>query len=370
MTKSSNIKTRKTLDIIQPYSPGKPIWEVQKELGLDRVIKMASNENPLGPSPKAVKAIQESLADLNRYPDADASVLRQAIAGQYGVEKQQVITTNGADELITLISEAFLEQGDEIIVPFPSFSEYDFGAHIMGADVKKVPFDEGFHYNVEKILEAVTEKTKIVYICSPNNPTGTYITKPQMEHLLAELKDVLVVFDGAYSQFADKEDHTDGLEFVKDGHPLIALQTFSKIYGIAGIRIGFGIASEHIIKSILKVKEPFNVNTLAQIAASAAITDTEHVEASFHANQQGRDFLYKNFERLGLSYTETTANFILVQIGENGEEIYQQLMAKGVIVRYGKIWGLPEHIRVTVGTMEENEFFINALSEILNPLTK
>lgn len=369
MTKSSNIKTRKTLDVIQPYSPGKPIWEVQKELGLERVIKMASNENPLGPSPKAVKAIQESLADLNRYPDADASVLRQAIAEQYGVEKQQVITTNGADELITLISEAFLEAGDEIIVPAPSFSEYDFGAHIMGATVKQVPFDEGFQYNAEKILEAVTDKTKIVYICSPNNPTGTYITSQQMSQLLAGLNDVLVVFDGAYSQFADKEDYTDGLEFVKSGHPVIALQTFSKIYGIAGVRIGFGLASEGIIKSILKVKEPFNVNTLAQIAASAAIKDDEHVSASFNANKKGREFLYRSFEKLGLSYTETTANFILVQIGGNGEEIYQQLMKKGIIVRYGKIWGLPEHIRVTIGTDEENEFFIHALTEVLTPLT-
>lgn len=368
MTNSSNIKTRKTLDVIQPYSPGKPIWEVQKELGLDRVIKMASNENPLGPSPKAVKAIQESLADLNRYPDADASVLRQAIAEQYGVAKQQVITTNGADELITLISEAFLEQGDEIIVPSPSFSEYDFGAHIMGAVVKQVPFDEGFQYNVDKLLEAITEKTKIIYICSPNNPTGTYIAKKEMARLLAELKDILVVFDGAYSQFADEKDYTDGLEFVNAGHPLIALQTFSKIYGIAGVRIGFGIASEEIIKSILKVKEPFNVNTLAQIAASAAITDTEHVTASFNANKKGRNFLYKNFERLGLHYTETTANFILVQIGPKGEDIYQQLMAKGIIVRYGKTWGLPEHIRVTIGTDEENEFFIDTLTEILNPL--
>ena len=368
MTKSSNIKTRKTLDIIQPYSPGKPIWEVQKELGLDCVIKMASNENPLGPSPKAVKAIQESLADLNRYPDADASVLRQAIADQYGVAKQQVITTNGADELITLISEAFLEQGDEIIVPSPSFSEYDFGAHIMGAVVKQVPFDDGFQYNVDKLLEAITEKTKIIYICSPNNPTGTYIAKKEMARLLAELKDILVVFDGAYSQFADEEDYTDGLEFVAEGQPVIALQTFSKIYGIAGVRIGYGISSEEIIKSILKVKEPFNVNTLAQIAASAAITDTEHVTASFNANRKGRDFLYLNFEKLGLPYTETTANFILVQIGANGEEVYQQLMAKGIIVRYGKTWGLPEHIRVTIGTDEENEFFIDTLTEILNPL--
>ena len=238
----------------------------------------------------------------------------------------------------------------------------------MGAVVKQVPFDEGFQYNVDKLLETITEKTKIIYICSPNNPTGTYIARKEMARLLAELNDILVVFDGAYSQFADGEDYTDGLEFVAERQPVIALQTFSKIYGIAGVRIGYGISSEEIIKSILKVKEPFNVNTLAQIAASAAITDTEHVTASFNANRKGRDFLYLNFEKLGLPYTETTANFILVQIGANGEEVYQQLMAKGVIVRYGKTWGLPEHIRVTIGTDEENDFFIDTLTEILNPL--
>nr|WP_249023437.1 histidinol-phosphate transaminase [Planococcus salinarum] len=266
------------------------------------------------------------------------------------------------------MSEAFLEQGDEIIVPSPSFSEYDFGAHIMGAVVTPVSFDEGFEYNIDKLVDAVTDKTKIIYICSPNNPTGTYISRGQMEELVEKLTDVLVVFDGAYSQFADEEDYTDGLEFVAAGHPVIALQTFSKIYGIAGVRVGFGIASEEIITSILKVKEPFNVNTLAQIAAAAAITDTDHVEASFNANLKGRDFLYTSFEKLGLAYTETTANFILVQVGPDGEDVYGQLMAHGIIVRYGKTWGLPEHIRVTIGTEEENELFIKTLTGILTPL--
>lgn len=365
MSRLNNIKPRKTLDTIQPYSPGKPIWEVQKELGLDRVIKLASNENPLGPSPKAVEAIQTGLAELNRYPDADASALKRAIASGYEVTPKQVITTNGADELITLISEAFLEQGDEIIVPSPSFSEYDFGAHIMGASVVPVSFAEGFQYDVDKMIEAVTDKTKIIYICSPNNPTGTYISKQDVEKLLNAVKDVLVVFDGAYSQFADAADYTDGIEYVNAGYPVVALQTFSKIYGIAGVRVGFGIAPESIVQSILKVKEPFNVNTLAQIAATAAITDTEHVQASYEANKTGRELLYRNFEKLGLNYTESMANFVLVQVGAEGEKIYQALMAKGIIVRYGKIWGLPEHIRVSVGTPEENELFLEVLSGLL-----
>ena len=366
MAETNNIKPRKTLDNIQPYSPGKPIWEVQKELGLDRVIKLASNENPLGPSPKAVEAIKTGLSGLNRYPDADATALKSAIAAEYQVRPQQVITTNGADELITLISEAFLEAGDEIVVPSPSFSEYDFGAHIMGASVVPVPFKENFQFDVDAMIAAVTEKTKIIYICTPNNPTGTYMNKNDVKKLLDSVKNVLVVFDAAYSHFATAEDYTDGIEFVDSGYPILALQTFSKIYGIAGVRVGFGIAPESIIQAILKVKEPFNVNTLAQIAATAAITDTDHVSASQEANESGRDKLYEAFENLGLNYTTSMANFVLVQVGPAGERIYQELMKKGLIVRYGKTWGLPEFIRVSVGTEEENGIFIEALTEIIS----
>lgn len=365
MTSSHTIKARKTLDKIQPYSPGKPIWEVQKELGLDRVIKLASNENPLGPSPKAVAAIQNGLAELNRYPDADASALKKAIANKFQVTSQQVITTNGADELITLISEAFLEVGDEVIVPSPSFSEYDFGAHIMGATVVPVEFKEGFEYDVDALLAAVTEKTKIIYICTPNNPTGTYIPKSDLDKLVEAIDNVLVVIDAAYDHFADAADYTNGVEYINAGHPVVTLETFSKIYGIAGVRVGFGIAPESIIQSILKVKEPFNVNTLAQIAATAAIEDTEHVQTSQETNKAGREQLYKAFEELGLTYVESMANFVLVQLGEDGEKWYKELMANGVIVRHGKIWGLPDYIRVSVGTTEENQFFIDVLKGLL-----
>ncbi|MTD31330.1 histidinol-phosphate transaminase [Planomicrobium sp. YIM 101495] len=363
---NNHINPRKTLETIQPYSPGKPIWEVQEELGLDRVIKLASNENPLGPSPKAVAAIQDGLADLNRYPDADASHLKTAIAAQYGVTKEQVITTNGADELITLISETFLDPGDEIVVPSPSFSEYDFGAHIMGAAVVPVPFSTDFEYDIDALIAAVTGNTKIVYLCSPNNPTGTYLKKAEVARLLDALPaHVLVVFDGAYSQYADAEDYTNGVEFVQAGYPVVALQTFSKIYGIAGVRVGYGLASKSIISSILKVKEPFNVNSLAQIAAAAAIEDTEHVQNSYTANRDGREWFYSKFEELGLSYTKTMANFILVEVGSDGERIYDELMKKGIIVRYGKTWGLPQHVRVTIGTPEENAYFIEVLGSLL-----
>ncbi|WP_085993552.1 histidinol-phosphate transaminase [Oceanobacillus senegalensis] len=367
MPTTKQIKARKVLDNIKPYSPGKPIWELQEELNLDKVIKLASNENPLGPSPKGVEAIAAGLAELNRYPDADTVALKEAIADKKKVSKGQVIVTNGADELITLLSEAFLEEGDEIIVPYPSFSEYDFGADLMGATVVQVPFEEGFQFNVQKMIDAITEQTKLLYICSPNNPTGTYLSKSDFQSLLDAVPErVLVVFDGAYSHYATAEDYTDGIEFVKDGKNVLVLQTFSKVYGLAGLRVGFGIAPEDIIQTILKVKEPFNVNSLAQAAAKAAIKDDEHVNQSKEANTIGAKELYEAFSELGLNYVETMSNFILVQLGPDAERLYNELLAKGVIVRYGKIWGLPEYVRVTIGTKEENEFFIEVLKEVLN----
>jgi histidinol-phosphate aminotransferase len=360
------IKKRKALNNIKPYTPGKPLWEVQKELLLSRVIKLASNENPLGPSPNAIEVISNSITSLNRYPDAHAVELKTAIASCLSLSTEQLIITNGADELITLISETYLEPEDEIIVPSPSFSEYDFGAHLMGAKVVPVPLDDDYQFNIDMILSAVTNYTKLVYICSPNNPTGTYLPKFMLDELLKSLPNhILVVFDSAYSHFATKEDYTNGLEYVRSGYPIIVLQTFSKIYGLAGLRVGFGAAPENIIESIVHVKEPFNVNSIAQAAATAAITDEEHVELSKQVNTEGRKQLYQALNEFGLQYTESMSNFVLVKFGTDAKEIYQQLLAHGVIVRYGDTWGLPEHIRISIGTPEENTILIEAISSIL-----
>jgi histidinol-phosphate aminotransferase len=360
------IQARKVLENIQPYSPGKPIWEVQEELGLDQIIKVASNENPLGPSPKALEAILVSLTGINRYPDSNATDLKRQISVRFNVLPEQIIVTNGADELITLISETFLNPNDEIIVPSPSFSEYDFGAYLMGAKIVNVPLGESYQYNVESILSSVTQRTKILYLCSPNNPTGTYLSKKHLHKLLDSLpKHVLVVFDGAYSHYATADDYTDGLEYIKLGYPIIVLQTFSKIYGLAGVRIGFGLAPQAIVQNILKVKEPFNVNALAQAAATAAINDDEHVKASQEANTLGRSQLYEGFSRLGLSYTDSMSNFVLVKVGPKAKDIYEELLAKGIIVRYGNTWGLEEYIRISVGKTEENNALIKVMTSIL-----
>lgn len=363
---SSNITPRKVLERLKPYSPGKPIWELQEEMNIDYVVKLASNENPFGPSPKGIASISAELQGLNRYPDADTVYLKAAIADKLGVKTDQLMVTNGADELITLISSTYLDEGDEIIVPYPSFSEYDFGADLMGANIVPVKLEGDFQFNIDHVIQAVTDRTKLLYICSPNNPTGTYLAKEQFEKLLDVVPEhVLVILDGAYSHYAEAEDYTDGLEFVKAGKNVLVMQTFSKVYGLAGLRVGYGIAPSHIAQTILKVKEPFNVNSLGQAAAAAAVQDDEHVLMSKKRNKEGAQMLYNAFEELHLNYTKTESNFILLQLGPDAEQLYEQLLQKGVILRYGKTWGLPEYVRVTIGTAEENEFFIKQLKTIL-----
>ncbi|MDF2671334.1 MAG: histidinol-phosphate transaminase [Paenibacillus sp.] len=366
MTNVKRIQARSALGHIQPYSPGKPIWEVQKELGLTDVIKLASNENPLGPSPRAIAAIAASLHNLHRYPDAQSTELRQALAVKLDLAQEQIIVTNGGDELITLVSEAFLEPGDEVVVPDPSFTEYQFGALLMGAVAKGVPLGSDFQYNWRSIAEAVTERTKIVYLCSPNNPTGTYLSKSDLQQLLDALPaHVLVVLDAAYSHYATEADYTNGLEFVRAGYPVLVLQTFSKIYGLAGIRVGYGAADSSILQSILQVKEPFNVNAVAQTAAIAALGDDEHVRNSRELVLQERQRLYYELDNIGVVYVESMSNFILVELGDDARSLYEQMMRQGVIVRHGAGWGLPRHVRITVGTAEENDRLLAVLKDVV-----
>jgi histidinol-phosphate aminotransferase len=363
----ASVQARSVLDELKPYSPGKPIWEVQQELGLQTVIKLASNENPLGPSPKALEAMARLLPELHRYPDANTVLLRQALAEKLQLAAEGIIVTNGADELITLLSEAYLEPSDEIIVPSPTFSEYQFGAVLMGARTVEVPLEAGFEFNVDAISAAVTERTKFVYICSPNNPTGTYLQRSSLEKLLHSLPPrVLVVYDAAYSHFAAAEEaYTEGFEYVRAGYPIIVIQTFSKIYGLAGIRVGFGAAAPEIIEKIAKVKEPFNVNALAQAAAIAALGDERHLRESIRCNEEGREQLYAGFDRLGLTYYRSQSNFVLICIGDNANEVYERMMALGVIVRSGAGWRMPDYLRVSVGTRAENDAMLAALEKAL-----
>ncbi|WP_027093601.1 histidinol-phosphate transaminase [Cohnella thermotolerans] len=362
----AKVKPRDALGRMTPYSPGKPIWEVQREYGLDRVAKLASNENPLGPSPKALEAIRRMLPELHRYPDVRATILARTLADRLGLSEANVVLSNGGDEMITLLSEAYLEPGDEVVVPVPTFSEYAFGALLMNASVKKVPLAEGFAYDADALLAAVTDKTKIVYICTPNNPTGTYMPESEMRRLLDGLPDrVLLVVDSAYAHFATAPDYADGMAFVREGYPVAVLQTFSKIYGLAGIRVGYAAAPEPIVRSLLQVKEPFNVNALAQAAAAAALTDDEHLEASRIANERAKSRLYEGLRALSIPYTKSESNFVLAELGEKADSIYRELLARGVIVRSGQGWELPNHARISIGTVEEIEWLLRELGSIV-----
>ncbi|MFC0211683.1 histidinol-phosphate transaminase [Paenibacillus chartarius] len=361
-----SIRTRQAVLQLKPYSPGKPIWEVQREHGLDRVVKLASNENPLGPSPLAMEALLRSAAELHRYPDAGFSELRSALADTLGVTPEHIIAGNGADELIKLVAEAYLETGDEMIVPSPSFTEYEFTGVLMGARVVPVPLRADFTYDIAAILGAVTPRTKLVYVCTPHNPTGTYLPRGELEKLLEELPpSVLLIVDAAYGHYADADDYTDGLDLLRQGRTLLVLQTFSKIYGLAGIRVGYAVSRPEVIEALLKVKEPFNVNALAQTAAAAALADTDHVSRSRELNADGRRYLTEELTARGFTVVRPSqSNFILVRLGAEAGRIYEGLLQRGVIVRSAAVWGLPEYVRITIGTPEENDRLLEALAEL------
>ncbi len=360
-------KSREELQAIKPYVPGKPIEEVQRELGISDVIKLASNENPLGPSPKAVEAILETVSSIQRYPDGNAFKLKNAIAEKYEVEHSNILTANGSDESIKLVAEAYLNPGEEVIIPWPSFSEYEFAAKIMGGRCIVSPLDKEFRLDLEDMVKKVTPETKVIFVCNPNNPTGTIVGREEVEKFLSRVPgDVLVVFDEAYCEYVNDDRYMDTVDLVKQEIPnIIVLRTFSKIYGLAGLRAGYALGPKNVIASIEKVREPFNVNIFAQAAGAAAITDADHVRNSRETNESGKQYLYREFEKMGLKYTPTEANFIWVDTGKDSRGLFENLLKKGVIIRTGNIFGFDSYIRVTIGLREQNERFISALKEML-----
>lgn len=360
-------KFREEILAIKPYVPGKPIEEVQRELGISDVIKLASNENPLGPSPRAIEAVEEVLGNVHMYPDGSCYKLKKEIAEKYGIEPGNIFTGNGSDESIKAIAEAYLNGGEEVISPAPSFSEYDFAAKVMGGKTVYSYLDGGFRQDLQDMLGKITSRTKIIFICNPNNPTGTIVRGGEIEEFLEQVpKSVLVVFDEAYREYVTDPQYMDTVDLVKQGAPnVLVLRTFSKIYGLAGLRVGYAIGHKNIISSLERVREPFNVNILAQAAGVRAINDNDHVKASRELNEAGKKYLYEEFEKFGLKYTPTQANFIWVDTGKNCKELFNQLLLRGVIVRTGDIFGYDTHIRVTVGLPEQNEKFITALKQVL-----
>jgi histidinol-phosphate aminotransferase len=346
---------------IAPYEPGKPIEELERELGIHDAIKLASNENPHSPSERVQQAIAGALAQLNRYPDGSGFYLRQALAKRHGVMPDQVILGNGSNELIELIVRAFLRPGEEAVIPHPSFVVYPMIVQAAGG-IRVVVTLKDYRLDLEAMARAITPLTKLVFIANPNNPTATIVTAPEVEQFIGRIPPtVVVVFDEAYIEFAQGPDFPDSLAYVRQGRKVFVLRTFSKASSLAGLRVGYGIADPDAVALVHRIRQPFNVNSLAQVAALAALEDDTHIRECLRMNEAGRHYLYDEFTSLGLKYVPSRANFILVDVGRSAHDIYQRLLREGVIVRPMTSFGMETALRITVGTPEENRRLIKTM---------
>lgn len=352
---------------IRPYEPGKPIEEVSRELGIPEqdIIKLASNENPIGPSPLGIKAIRDCADQVNLYPDGDCYYLKNDLAEYLKVKPENLIMGNGSNDVLQIIADTFITPDDEVIYSRHAFVVYSLVTQV--ADAKAVIVDmKDYTHDLQAMADAITDKTKVIFIANPNNPTGTMVTSEQVEQFMKRVPDdVVVVFDEAYYEYVTRSDYPQTLKYIQDGRTVITLRTFSKIYGLAGLRVGYGIARQDIVEVLNKVRQPFNVSMVAQAAARASLKDKEHVAKSIKINSEGKEFLYKELEKMGLDYVPTEANFILIHVGRSGTEVMSKMLKKGVIVRPVGGYELPNSIRVTIGTPEQNQKFISALKEVM-----
>jgi histidinol-phosphate aminotransferase len=356
---------RKGILDIMAYSPGKSIEEVQKEFGAKRWTKLASNENLLGPSPKALAAIRKELSRIYLYPEGPCTVLRQTLAKKFSVSERQVVVSNGADNLILMVANAFVNEGDEVVMADPTFPVYTNVTQIMGGKPIKIKLKD-FTHDLVAMFKRVNRRTKLVFICNPNNPTGTIVSSEAFESFLSHLpKHVIVVLDEAYGDFVEEAFYPNGLDYIKEKKQVIVLRTFSKVYGLAGLRIGYALGKEDLVDCLYQVRDPFPVHRLAQVAAVAALKDEDHAVRSVQLVYEGKRYLYKELDRMGLSYVSSQANFIFVDFEKDSEEVFQALLREGIIIRPGKTWGYPTFARVTIGRMGDNRRFIRSLKKIL-----
>ncbi len=359
------IKHRDEVLTINPYIPGKPIDQVQEEFGLTDIIKLASNENPLGASPRARQAMVKQVESAHIYPDGNCNVLKEGLAQHLDIAKEQLIIGNGSDEVLKFIGETFLQPDDEVIMADPTFSEYQFVSRLMGAKERLVPLQNDRH-DLSEMARHLNERTKVIFICNPNNPTGTIVTQDELVAFLQDVpNDVLVVIDEAYYEYVTDTAYPASIPLLAKYSNVIITRTFSKVYGLAALRIGYGIARQEIISLLERTREPFNVNSMAQVAAVASLLDPAHVVQSTDLCEQGKSYLYDQFKRLEISYIPTEANFILFDTGQDAFAVFNQLLKRGVIVRSAHVFGMPTFIRVTVGTHDQNRRFITALEEVL-----
>jgi len=345
------------------YEPGKPVEELAREMGLrpEEIVKLASNENPLGPSPKAVAAMREALDRAHFYPDGGGWALRTAIAEKLGLTRENVVLGNGSNEIIEFIGHAFLRPGDEVITARHAFAVYTLMAQLFGAKTIEVP-DPGFTHDLNAMLAAVSRRTRQIFIANPNNPTGTMVGQQEIDDFMGRVpEEVLVVFDEAYYEFLDNPPNV--LKFVRDGRNVVIMRTFSKIQGLAGLRIGYGLASKEIAEVLQKTRQPFNANSIAQAGALAGIYDDEYMRETRELTHEGREFLQSTFLSMGLEFVPSAANFVLVRVGDGGK-VVEALLRRGLIVRAMRSYKLPEWIRVSVGTMDQNRRFVAELQRL------
>ncbi len=358
---------RPAVEELTPYQPGRPVEDVQRELGLARVVKLASNEGPFPPLPAAVEAIERAAGELNRYPDGGSYRLHEALAARHGVAFAEVAVGAGADGCIDLLSQATLDPGDEVVCAWPSFPSYVIDARKLGAVPVLVPLRQ-LRHDLDAMLAAITPRTKLVYVCDPNNPTGTMTTRDELDRFLAAVPDhVLVVVDQAYFEYVDRPDYPDAIEeHVKGGRRVVVLRTFSKIYGLAGLRVGYAVGPADVCAAMAKVRRPFDVTTTAQVAALASLDDGGEVARRRALNREGLDRLAATLRRHGLEPAAgAVGNFLYVEIGEEAQRLYEALLREGVIVRPLAGFGAPRALRVSVGTPEELELLGAALGRVL-----
>jgi histidinol-phosphate aminotransferase len=357
------------LTSLVPYEPGKPIEEVEREYGIPNSIKIASNENPLGPSAKAVAAIEAALGDLHRYPDGGGFALKRKLAAKLGVQPEEILLGNGSNEVLELVARAFLRPGEEAVMSEQAFVVYASVVQATAGIPRAVPLTD-FTHDLDTMLGAVTPKTRVVFLANPNNPTGTIYRRAAFERFLARIrKDVVVVADEAYAEYVVDPEYPDSLTYRAPGRLLVTCRTFSKIYGLAGLRIGYGVAPAEVIEVLNRIRQPFNVNSLAQVGALAALEDDEHVERSRRVNREGMERLEGELREIGLEVVPSQANFVLVRVGD-GAAVTEALLRRGVIVRPMGGYRFPAYVRVTVGMEAENDRFLAALRDVVAERTR
>jgi histidinol-phosphate aminotransferase len=363
------LKVASHISTLVPYPPGKPIEELEREYGISGSIKLASNENAWGPSPKAVKAIKNALQTLHRYPDGSCHYLAESLARKMGITPEEIVFGNGSNEIIGLLIAAFLQPGEEVITSHPTFLMYQKMVQVQGGSNNVVALTESMHHDLKAILSAVSGNTRMIFLDNPNNPTGTSIEKEDFALFMEQLpEDIIVVLDEAYVDFMAQERHIDVQGYIRDGKPLAALRTFSKAYGLSGLRLGYGIMGVEMAGYLNRVRQPFNVNSLAQVGGLAALADDEHYRMTLQKSHDGIAWLSQEVAKLGCRPMGTQTNFFLIDVKGDGRKLYEHMLHQGVIVRPMQAYGYPNYIRITVGRAAENKRFVESLAKSLKEL--